>query len=95
MSQANFGKLAEEARALQDGVPLDGVVLDIGVSSMQIDQAERGFSFRFDGPLDMRMSSATGSSAADLVNEAEEGLSSPISSIIMARSAARAPSRGP
>lgn len=72
LSQANFGELAEEAERFRM-VPLDGVVLDIGMSSMQIDQAERGFSFRFDGPLDMRMSSA-GQSAADLVNEAEEGL---------------------
>ena len=72
LSQANFGELAEEAERFKMA-PLDGVVLDIGVSSMQIDQAERGFSFRFDGPLDMRMSSS-GQSAADLVNEAEEGL---------------------
>lgn len=72
LSQANFGELAEEAERFKMA-PLDGVVLDIGVSSMQIDQAARGFSFRFDGPLDMRMSS-TGQSAADLVNEAEEGL---------------------
>ena len=72
LSQANFGELAEEAERFKMA-PLDGVVLDIGVSSMQIDQAERGFSFRFDGPLDMRMS-GSGQSAADLVNEAEEGL---------------------
>ena len=54
------------------GEPLDGVVLDLGVSSMQIDTADRGFSFQKDGPLDMRMGD-TGPTAADLVNTLSEG----------------------
>jgi 16S rRNA (cytosine1402-N4)-methyltransferase len=64
--QAPFSRLDEHARAS------DGIVLDIGVSSMQLDQAERGFSFRHDGPLDMRMAQE-GLSAAEVVNRFKAG----------------------
>jgi 16S rRNA (cytosine1402-N4)-methyltransferase len=68
--EARFGELDAVARRL--GVDaVDGIALDIGVSSMQLDEAARGFSLRFDAPLDMRMG-GNGRSAADILREDDE-----------------------
>jgi len=69
VAQARFSQL--EQIAIEHGFAADGVVLDVGVSSMQLDEAGRGFSFMHEGPLDMRMS-GEGPSAADVVNTLEE-----------------------
>lgn len=75
-----FSRLDEVARDLGHA-QVDGVVLDVGVSSMQIDEFARGFSFRGDGPLDMRME-AQGLSAADVVNKTDERELSRIISVL-------------
>lgn len=67
---AEFSRMASELAA-RCAVPVDGVTMDIGVSSMHLDRAERGFSFQQDGPLDMRMA-REGESAADFLNAADE-----------------------
>ncbi len=75
---------------------VDGVTLDLGVSSMQLDQAERGFSFRADGPLDMRMDQGRGTetpSAAEVVNGASEGLLVRIISVLGEEKRAKAVAR--
>jgi len=70
LHQRPFSQMYDELERVS-ALPVDGVVLDIGVSSMQLDRADRGFSFQADGPLDMRMG-RSGMSAADFVNEADE-----------------------
>lgn len=67
--QASFARLGEWPETAGG---LDGVLFDLGVSSPQLDEAARGFSFRNDGPLDMRMDPTQGLSAADFVNNADE-----------------------
>ncbi len=69
---APFSTLAACADTVRPGLKFDGILFDLGVSSPQLDDASRGFSFMHDGPLDMRMNPGEGESAADVVNHAPE-----------------------
>jgi 16S rRNA (cytosine1402-N4)-methyltransferase len=69
--RANFAELAVIARE-RGVVPLDGILLDLGLSSFQLEQPERGFAFRHEGPLDMRFDPDQGAPASDLVNTLPE-----------------------
>lgn len=69
--QANFAEIDDVARD-RDFLEVDGLLADLGVSSMMLDDPERGFSFRFDGPLDMRMDRRSELTAADIVNYTSE-----------------------
>ena len=71
LNQASYQTMGEQAARL-GWEAVDGIVLDLGLSSIQVDTAERGFAFRTDGPLDMRFSPANPLRAADLVNGAPE-----------------------
>ena len=71
LKHASYARMAEIASA-QGWESVDGILLDLGLSSMQVDQAERGFSFLRDGPLDMRFDPTQGQSAEELVNSLRE-----------------------
>lgn len=71
LTRANFANLSAVLHAWRH-TAVDGILADLGVSSMQIDTAERGFSFQRKGPLDMRMDTLQSATAADLVNSASE-----------------------
>jgi 16S rRNA (cytosine1402-N4)-methyltransferase len=70
--QGSFAGLADDRRLTTDDLKVDGILADLGVSSLQLDNAERGFSFQAEGPLDMRMNTQSGETAEQVVNQVDE-----------------------
>jgi 16S rRNA (cytosine1402-N4)-methyltransferase len=68
----SFADLADDRRLTTDDFKVDGLIADLGVSSLQLDNAERGFSFQAEGPLDMRMNTQSGQTAEQVVNQVDE-----------------------
>jgi 16S rRNA (cytosine1402-N4)-methyltransferase len=72
LRHGSFAVLADDRRLTTDDFKVDGLLADLGVSSLQLDNAARGFSFQAEGPLDMRMNTQSGETAEQVVNQADE-----------------------
>jgi 16S rRNA (cytosine1402-N4)-methyltransferase len=72
LRHGSFADLADDRRLTTDDFKVDGLLADLGVSSLQLDNAARGFSFQAEGPLDMRMNTQSGETAEQVVNQADE-----------------------
>ena len=72
LRHGSFADLADDRRPKTDDIRVDGILADLGVSSLQLDNAERGFSFQAEGPLDMRMNTQSGETAEQVVNQVDE-----------------------